>query len=492
MHMDHSHVPLYEALRHHSMKQTTSFHVPGHKSRGEVYGDAIQDFEHIVQLDRTELPGLDDLHDPQGAIAQAQQLAADAFGADHTFFLVGGSTAGNIAMILSACQPNDILIVQRDVHQSVIHGLALARARAVFLQPKLHSEHELSQGPRLEDVELALQQYPQAKGVLLNHPSYYGAGYDVKAAANLVHRHDKLLLVDEAHGAHFHFHPNLPTDAMGSGADAAVQSTHKMLGAMTMGAMLHIRGQRLDKSRVQQALSIMQSSSPSYPIMASLDLSRRDAALNGSDKIERMLYNLERLRAKIVQRYTWLGIADSAEYSEYQDPFKLAIYDRSGRLSGFALQEMLQKQGIYAELADSRHVLLAFSPYTREEELHHLLDTWDTIGMGLSKWKQELYSIRKNIYVSGLDVPISKPVLIQAAGALDNYEVRQMSKREAVGKVCADMITPYPPGIPLLYPGEKYTLEVLEALEEIAAQGGRIRGLRDQSLRTFAVRAPHT
>ncbi|MEC0200985.1 aminotransferase class I/II-fold pyridoxal phosphate-dependent enzyme, partial [Paenibacillus taichungensis] len=245
-------------------------------SEADVDVVPVSAFLEMMRLDVTEISGTDDLHHPEGVILEAQQLAADCFGAEESFFLVGGSTSGNLSLLLTVCnEPNSLVLVQRNVHKSIIHGLMLAGARAVFLEPWVDPTSGLAVMPSLETVQAAVQAHSEAKGVLVTLPNYYGMGTDLKPIAEVCHEAGMPLLVDEAHGAHYGQHPDLPASALSCGADGVVQSTHKMLSAFTMGAMLHVQGTRLNRSLLRQRLAMVQSSSPSYPVMASLDLARR-------------------------------------------------------------------------------------------------------------------------------------------------------------------------------------------------------------------------
>uniref|UniRef100_UPI000A528DA5 aminotransferase class I/II-fold pyridoxal phosphate-dependent enzyme n=1 Tax=Paenibacillus dakarensis TaxID=1527293 RepID=UPI000A528DA5 len=277
MNRNREEAPLVEALLAYRNHAAKSFHVPGHKN-GKAY-DGIEEariLHDVMKIDVTEISGTDDLHHPEGVIREAQELAADCFGAEESFFLVGGSTSGNLAMVLTVCQqPGDILLLQRNVHKSVLNGLMLAGARAVFLEPEIDKDSGLAVTPSVETIKAAIAAYPDARGVLLTSPNYYGMSCDLKPIAELCHAYHIPLLVDEAHGAHFGMHPDLPEGALSSGADVAVQSTHKMLAAMTMGAMLHVQGPFINRGLLRQRLAMVQSSSPSYPVMASLDLARR-------------------------------------------------------------------------------------------------------------------------------------------------------------------------------------------------------------------------
>lgn len=269
--------PIYEMLEQYRVKGNISYHVPGHKN-GEAYSGfgGAGYLDEIMKYDVTEITGTDDLHHPEGVIKEAQALTADCFGAEESFFLVGGSTAGNLALILTVCpKPGMVMILQRNVHKSVIHGLMLAGVQAVFLEPLLDMDSGLAVAPAAETVQAALAAYPEAAAVLVTMPNYYGMGSDLAPLARICHNSGVPLLVDEAHGAHYGQHPALPAGALRCGADGVVQSTHKMLPALTMGAMLHVQGPRLDRALLRQRLAMVQSSSPSYPVMASLDLARR-------------------------------------------------------------------------------------------------------------------------------------------------------------------------------------------------------------------------
>ena len=283
--------PILSMLINHRNTEPISFHVPGHKRAKDwpategsgLNEDMLRTLERYVDLDVTELSSTDDLHDPSGAILEAQQLAAACFGAEETCLLVGGSTSGNMAMILGTCSPGDLIIVQRNVHKSVLNGLILAGAKVVFLHPYIEEGSGLAIMPPLLAVQEALDLYPEAKAVFLTNPNYYGLCMPLDAYSHIVHEAGAVLLVDEAHGAHFGQHPRFPGSALQGGADGVVQSTHKTLSAMTMGAMLHMQGSRIDRSAVKQALTMLQSSSPSFPILASIDAARAQLSRYGSD-----------------------------------------------------------------------------------------------------------------------------------------------------------------------------------------------------------------
>ena len=272
--MNHTQYPLYEALLQHAQKKTISFHVPGHKD-GQVFQTEVASiFQPLLSIDLTELTGLDDLHSPDGPILEAEKLLADLYQVKESYFLVNGSTAGNLAMIMAACDEDQIVLVQRNCHKSVLHAIQLAKAKPIFLEPEYKTDWKIAASVHYDTVKKALQLYPEAKALILTYPNYYGIAYDIKAMVGLAHQQDIPVLVDEAHGAHFIIGKPFPPSSAALGADIVVQSAHKTLPAMTMGSYLHFNSKLIDVNKVKDYLHIFQSSSPSYPIMASLDLAR--------------------------------------------------------------------------------------------------------------------------------------------------------------------------------------------------------------------------
>ncbi len=489
-----SQAPLYEALLQYKERGDASFHVPGHKN-GMSYGgegDLGGELAQVMKIDVTEITGTDDLHHPEGVIREAQQLAADVFGAEESFFLVGGSTAGNLALILSVCTaPGDVLLVQRNVHKSVIHGLMLAHAHAVFLAPQHDPGSGLATIPSEETVREALRRYPGAKGLLVTHPNYYGMGASLRPLAALCRASGVPLLVDEAHGAHFGLHPVLPESALQAGADGVVQSTHKMLTALTMGAMLHVQGGLLDRGLLRQRLAMVQSSSPSYPIMASLDLSRSQLQSSGPEFFESALANAEQLRfgVKQIPRFGLLVPGARGEGSAYaiQDPFKAVLFDATGRWSGFELQERLEAAGCVPEMSDDRHVVLALSPGTSEEDIGRLLQALRQMdsnsevapGPGNPQNPQSEFS------TWNID-PISAPVAFGLRPILPE-DRESVSLENSTGRLAAEMIIPYPPGIPLVYPGEEISGRMTAQFIALRQAKAKCQGASDPNLNTIQV-----
>jgi len=497
--------PLYEALVHYRQRKDASFHVPGHKD-GQAYLDINEEMTlaGVMEIDATEITGTDDLHHPEGVIKEAQQLAAEYFGAEETFFLVGGSTVGNLALILSVCTaPGDVLLVQRNVHKSVVHGLMLAGANAVFLSPQIDAASGLATIPSVETVREALRRYPGAKGLLVTHPNYYGMGTALQPLAQLCHDSGVPLLVDEAHGAHFGLNQQLPPSALTQGADGVVQSTHKMLTAMTMGAMLHVQGGLLDRSLIRQRLAMVQSSSPSYPIMASLDLSRCLLQSSGEKLFAQALAIASRIRSgiKATKRFGLVELGASGDNTAYsiQDPFKVVLYDAAGELSGYALQEALEVHGCIPEMSDERYVVLSLGVGTSQQDADRLLAALHEVAgaypteANISTWNisykptsQLLLDAQENSQSIQMTVNVSDPVLfsLRPVAAVD---IERIPIEGSAGRQAAEMVIPYPPGIPILYPGEWITNEIEAALIQLHHSKAKCQGVEDSSLRTINV-----
>ena len=496
-------------------------------------------FLEMMRMDVTEISGTDDLHHPEGVILEAQQLAAECYGAEESFFLVGGSTAGNLSLLLTVCdEPESIVLVQRNVHKSVIHGLMLAGAKAVFLEPWVDPASGLAVMPSVQTVRAAVQAYPEAKGLLVTLPNYYGMGADLSPIARICHEAGMPLLVDEAHGAHYGQHPELPASALSCGADGVVQSTHKMLSAFTMGAMLHVQGTRINRSLLRQRLAMVQSSSPSYPVMASLDLARRllhvqgaqtfTAGLAAVHTFKRGLAELPRFQllqpaalqqqelsaevepadqtahASAAQQEQMHGQASAAELGHAaagytaQDPFKAVIYDGLGILSGYGLQQQLEARGCIPEMSDERYVVLLFSLGSTEEDAQHVLQALQDISLAstaenasLSSESSGEHMREEKHYISTWNnfqekVSHSEPIPFTLQPIREEHII-EVTINECAGRRSAEMVIPYPPGIPLVYPGERISPTILARIQLLRDEGAKFHGVADASLQMMKV-----
>ncbi|WP_338556472.1 aminotransferase class I/II-fold pyridoxal phosphate-dependent enzyme [Paenibacillus sp. KS-LC4] len=506
--MQHVHAPLYEMLLKHTDSQPVSFHVPGHRYgqalgaiKTEREGEGLESdyikemketFAAMMKLDVTELSATDDLHHPEGAIAEAQHLAARCFGAEESFFLVGGSTSGNLAMLLAVCEPGDYILVQRNVHKSVINGLKLAGAKAVFIMPQMDERTGIATQPSLAQVKMTMDLYPKAKAVFLNNPNYYGMSVNLQPYAEAIHQSNMLLLVDEAHGAHYGLHPELPGSAIAAGADAVVQSTHKTLTALTMGAMLHVQGELLNRSSLREALATIQSSSPSFPIMASLDISRAMIDAAGAGCFEAALAAAAYLRMAIEESCAAIEILTpyantlvvSPAYNQL-DPLRIVLWDRTGALSGFEILKLLEQQGCWAEMADTRHVVLLLGIGIQFADVDRLVHACQAVEM--------IIASKGRVIAEQLPVRAGSPLFLQKSVEPITFSRASMGSvvrvklEEAVNCKAAEMVVPYPPGIPIVYPGERLTLEILGYIQELASSGAKFQGALDPAMQTIAI-----
>ncbi|GGA52514.1 hypothetical protein GCM10007416_27040 [Kroppenstedtia guangzhouensis] len=459
--MNQEEAPLFEALCFHKDQNRGNYHVPGHK-QGKTFDPLGREhFGDLLTIDLTEIAALDDLHQPEGVIRKAQELAAAAFGADRTFFLVGGCTAGNISLILASCQPGDQLIIHRASHQSVFNGCHLAGVRPVFLSGR--GDAPLGGEITGEDLEEAILRHPGVKGVFLTSPDYFGRVQPISQLAKVCHRHGLPLMVDEAHGAHFGFHPHLPPPALTQGADGVVQSTHKMLTAMTMGSMLHLKGNRIDGGLVAKGLGMIQSSSPSYPLMASLDLARRFMVKMGQGELQKTLNQASLIREHLA------GMRHLKEDTKSgSDPLKLSIRaDR--RISGYGMQKWLEKRGIDPELADHEKVLFVLSPGMKRDEAVRLIGALRRLDQAIPQWEESPHHPIPHL-----------PVLSESHLSWDRLRLisgETIPLPQAEGRMAAEMVIPYPPGVPVVLPGEILSTEQIRHILHILDKGGRVRGV---------------
>ncbi|RJE83538.1 aminotransferase class I/II-fold pyridoxal phosphate-dependent enzyme [Paenibacillus sp. 1011MAR3C5] len=489
--------PLFEALMRHAGSSPTSFHVPGHHN-GEALLHALHTIDPndsleigkqlsaVMRLDLTELSSTDDLHHPEGAILAAQRLAAQCYGAEETCFLIGGSTSGNLGMILAVCDPGDIIIVQRNVHKSVINGMKLAGAKAIFLTPHIDSSTGISTIPSLEQVKLALRQYPQAKAVFLTNPNYYGMSVKLDAYVEACHEQNKPLLIDEAHGAHYGMHPDLPNSAIQAGADGVVQSTHKTLPALTMGAMLHMQGQLLDRRRVREALAMVQSSSPSFPIMASLDISRAIVDKLGGNLFHTAIEAVHSFRIWVKESKMIFTVGETELHPDKKtDPLRLILTVPSGKLTGFELHRELEKRGCWAEMSDPLYTVLVIGPHVcAEGAISRLKDALTDIHHAYASAECRQLERQEQMESKDPNEGISEPV---SFARVKKQTSRSVPLHEALHHPSAEMIIPYPPGIPLLYPGERFTDRHLADIRRLSDAGARFQGAEDSTMDIVAI-----
>ncbi|WP_338471252.1 aminotransferase class I/II-fold pyridoxal phosphate-dependent enzyme [Niallia sp. XMNu-256] len=460
--MNHSITPLYNRLINHIKKHPISFHVPGHK-QGIIFTEPFSYFHDILNLDVTELTGLDDLHCPEGVIKEAQDLLASLYKVNKSYFLVNGSTVGNLAMILAAIKENDEVLVQRNSHKSVLNGIELAGGKPVFLDPEYNEQWAISQGVSREMVQHALDMFPNAKALVLTYPNYYGQVNDLEGIIKITHSKNIPVLVDEAHGAHFITGGAYPKSAVQLGADIVVQSAHKTLPAMTMGSFLHINSRYISVESIEKYLHILQSSSPSYPILASLDLARSYAATYEDDDHEYLKKEIETFKNKLHQ-LDQINVLESSE----GDLLKLTI-QTANELSGFQMQSLFEEKGIYTEMADPANVLLVL-PLLKRGMDFPFDKVVDTIASSLNPYKIQRRTIIKSKYQPRVST------LVIHSNQFTQWKVKEVNLRQSIDGIAAEPVTPYPPGIPILMPGERITETVVEQIEGLIETGARFQG----------------
>lgn len=465
--------PMYDALENYAKRNVTKFHVPGHQYGRGLPKELEQILGGAAKFDLSVLEAIDSLHEPRGAIKQAQELAAECFGSDQTFFLVNGSTCGVEAMILATCKRNDNIIIPRNFHKSVFSGLLLSGANPVYMYPEFDDGFGLFLNVTPETVEKALKDNPDAKSVLIISPSQFGVCADVERIADIVHEKNKILIVDEAWGAHLKFHEELPQSAMDAGADICVQSTHKRLPSLSQSSMLHVKGSRADISQIKKILQMLQTTSPSYILLASLDLARREMALNGEKLLDQSLGLAKSIRNGIAKA----GFQCYTQAMAKNDGFDLDITNITIKVdNGFEAWKILNKNNVEPEFATSDHLVLLVGIGNDMEDSNKLLNSIRKIPAKIGK---------KKIVYSKIKSEIAMPPELGS-----NSPKEAISFDKSVGRTSAEMVCPYPPGIPVLLPGERITKEIydyLSYLKKISGVGVEIHGQRDPELNNIEV-----
>lgn len=456
--------PLISALEEMIEKNKIMMHMPGHKG-GKGFSESFKD--NLLRFDLTELPGLDNLHRPSGVIDKSMDACAKEFGAIKSFFLLNGSTSGIHAMLLGSFKKGNRVLVSRNCHYSVINGLILFGLQPVFVMPRYNEKWKLVIPSNIEEWEKALYKNPDVKGAVVTSPDYYGFCAPIAELSEIMHASGKLLLVDEAHGAHFAFSQKLPETALSLGADISVQSFHKTLPALTQAAVLHIGSGRIDISKVKKAVSMLTTTSPSYMIMASIEYTCGLAGTEGEKKYSRLLERLELMKKELSGMEKLRLIPDKLDGCE-RDPSRIVVNTVNSDISGFDLARMLSSEyGIYAEMADEYNVVFITSAFDGENEINALKQGLADIDKKVERRKRDICS-EKLLYPGECTIP---DCLSYLEGGVN---VRLI---ESEGYKSAGIVTPYPPGIPVLCPGEKILKGHIDYLRRLYVAGADIQGL---------------
>ncbi len=479
--------PLLKAMKRYVEDEVIPFHTPGHK-QGRGMHPRLESMigRSTLALDLALLPELDDLHEPHGCIKAAQDLAAELYGADHSFFVVNGTTGGIYAMILTIAGPGDKIIIPRNAHRSIIGGVILNGAIPVFMNPEIDRELGLAMGVTPETVEEAVHRHPDAKGVLIINPTYYGVATDLRRIVDIVHDHNMPVVVDEAHGPHLHFSRRLPLQALDAGADICAQSTHKIVGALTQCSMVHCREGRVSVPRLKAMLQLVQSTSPNYILMASLDVARMQLATEGRELVERAVDLATWVRAEInrIPGLYCFGADKIGMPGVYSlDPTKVTVTVKGLGLRGAEAERILRHEyGVQVELSDMYNVLFLITLGDGEAEAQAMVTALQKLAANHAGKND--FSVVEDAY--SMAFPTVPEQVLSPREALFGH-TKTIPFKQAAGRVCAEIITFYPPGIPLLCPGERISEEAIAYCQRLQEAGLHISGPEDYTLKTVKV-----
>jgi arginine/lysine/ornithine decarboxylase len=471
---DYMHMPLVSKLREYILNQPVPFHTPGHKG-GRKFPAGLP---FLPQMDLTEVPGLDNLQAPEGVIREAQELAARAFQSDACFFLVNGSTSGIHIMMMATLLPGERILIPRNCHKAVWGGLILSGAIPVYIQPEYDEEKGLVTHVSPQSVKRAVEENPDIKCMIITNPDYYGLSPHLVEIRNILSRRGIKLLVDEAHGSHLVFHPGLPPSASQCGADMWVQSAHKTLPALTQSSYLHVgyRGGDTDSKyidKVSQVHRIMQSTSPSYLLMASLDWARAYMEEKGKESLDKLFEHLSWARKELQT----LGIGTLENYKRPElyriDPTRLVLDVSNLGLTGFEGEEILRQAGVQVEMADYRRLVLVCTITDKIEDFQKLVKACRFLP-------QEKREYTKNIK----KMTISREIPVQMLSPKEAFEREKefIPLKEARGRICGELAGAYPPGIPRFCPGELIDSQGIEELLYNQALGASLFGIQDDQM----------
>jgi arginine/lysine/ornithine decarboxylase len=470
--MNLNNMPILKKMEEYMSKVYVPFHMPGHKENKRNFEELEFIRENLYKIDKTEVPGLDNLHVPEGMILKAQVLAAKAFKAEKSYFLVNGSTCGIYSMITGVTKPGDKIIVQRNCHRSIYMAAFVGQLEVSYINPEINEEFDIPAGLSLTSVIEAMEANQDAKAIVVTYPSYYGICSDLQAIISEAHKRNILVLVDEAHGAHLPFNDRLPKPSILLGGDASVVSVHKSLPALTQTSILNINKSVANSPLIDNIgfmLRLFQSTSPSYVLMASIDAARNIMERDGEKLLDELLENINEFELKIDQ-LKGFKLLDRKQLGKNSianlDRTKIVI---NSKIGGVELATKLQQQfNIIVEMADIHNVVLIASVGDSKEY-------FDTLYQAIEKISEET------------NIAISQPTFGKAPEYIPYCSMREayysekknIRLTEAFNRISAEMIVPYPPGIPLILPGEKITLEMIQYIEILKNAGIQITGMED-------------
>lgn len=476
---DQSRAPIYEALQTFRHMRVVPFDVPGHKhGRGNPELTAFLG-EQCVSIDVNSMKPLDNLCHPVSVIHEAELLAADAFGASHAFLMVGGTTSAVQSMVLSVCKRGDKIILPRNVHRSVINALVLCGAIPVYVNPEVNCHLGISLGMQRGQVAKAISENPDAVAVLVNNPTYYGICSDLRAIVKMAHEAGMYCLADEAHGTHFYFGEDMPVSAMEAGADMAAVSMHKSGGSLTQSSLL-LTGPNINPGHVRQIINLTQTTSGSYLLMSSLDISRRNLALRGKEVFAGVVDMADYARKEInaVGGYYAFGSELINGNSVFDfDPTKLSVHTRDIGLAGIEVYDILRDEyDIQIEFGDIGNILAYLSIGDRMSDLERLVSALAEIRR---RYQTDSSGLLSQEYIS--------PEVVTSPQEAFYSGKRSIPLEESIGCVCSEFVMCYPPGIPILAPGERITKEILDYIQYAKIKGCSMTGPEDPEIMNINV-----
>lgn len=479
MKLDQSKMPIYEALEQMKKDRLVPFDVPGHKhGKGNP---ELTNFlgEKCMSVDVNSMKPLDNLCHPVSVIKEAEELAADAFNAAHAFFMVGGTTSSVQSMIMASVKAGEKIIMPRNVHRSAINAMILTGAIPIYVNPDVDKRLGISLGMSINQVKEAIIANPDAKAILVNNPTYYGICSNLKAIVELAHEHKMLVLVDEAHGTHFYFSDDLPVSAMEAGADMASVSMHKSGGSLTQSSFL-LLGKNINADYVRQIINLTQTTSGSYLLMASLDMSRKNLALNGQEIFKKVRNLAKYARQEINQigdYYAYCKELINGDSVYDFDVTKLSIFTLDVGLAGIEVYDLLRDEyGIQIEFGDIGNILAYISVGDSEANIERLVGALSEIRR---RFKKDRSGMLDHEYIN------PEVIVSPQAAFYGNKESLPLDK--SVNRICSEFVMCYPPGIPILAPGEKITREILDYIQYAKQKGCFMTGPEDMEINRLNV-----
>ena len=472
--------PLLERLEAYGRTDVYPFHMPGHKRRL-----GPKEMGHLYEMDITEIDGFDNLHEPEGILKDAQLFAAELYHSEETAFIVNGSTAGLLAAIAGICRDGGEILAARNCHKAVYHAIELHHLKPYYIYPPINTKYGINEGIYPQDVEKMWITHQNIQAIVITSPTYDGVVSDIEAICEIAHRHRVPVIVDEAHGAHFCFSDYFPKSAVACGADVVIQSTHKTLPAMTQTALIHLNGDLIDRERIRRMLTIYQTSSPSYILMASMDACMDKLRKDGQQMFREFTFNLEKARQRLskcekIKLIEGSMIEGSGIYDF--DRSKLLFSTVGTSVNGHLLHQILRdRYHIEMEMAAEKYVLGIAAVGDTEEGFERLCTAIEEIDAEI----QQTDESEESQYHTSHARMTQLMTISQAVDA----QQRRYSLKESVGKVSAEFAYLYPPGIPIIVPGEQITGQFVRNVRRYMEQGLEVQGLSDTSAETICVAA---